>query len=56
MIIWHAYMLQPVIYEDDCSRLDVPHMRRVLFPWQAVVSKKINNRVKILGFDLIILG
>ncbi|RAK91021.1 hypothetical protein BO79DRAFT_226185 [Aspergillus costaricaensis CBS 115574] len=38
MIIWHAYMLQPVIYEDDCSRLDVPHMRRVLFPWQAVVN------------------
>ncbi|PYH39300.1 uncharacterized protein BO87DRAFT_349288 [Aspergillus neoniger CBS 115656] len=38
MIIWHAYMLQPVIYEDDCSRLDVPHMRWVLFPWQAVVN------------------
>ncbi|PYH63319.1 uncharacterized protein BO88DRAFT_447777 [Aspergillus vadensis CBS 113365] len=38
MIIWHAYMLQPVIYEDDCSRLDVPHMRRVLFPWKEVVN------------------
>ncbi|KAI2895594.1 hypothetical protein CBS76997_5796 [Aspergillus niger] len=38
MIIWHAYMLQPVIYADDCSRLDVPHMRRILFPWQAVVD------------------
>ncbi|OJZ86593.1 hypothetical protein ASPFODRAFT_187986 [Aspergillus luchuensis CBS 106.47] len=38
MIMWHAYMLQPVIYEDDCSRLDVPHMRRVLFPWKEVVN------------------
>ncbi|KAI3004311.1 hypothetical protein CBS147346_4997 [Aspergillus niger] len=38
MIIWHAYMLQPVMYADDCSRLDVPHMRRILFPWQALAN------------------
>ncbi|KAE8418962.1 hypothetical protein BDV36DRAFT_282547 [Aspergillus pseudocaelatus] len=38
MIIWHAYMLQPGLYADDCSRLKVPDMRRILFPWQAIYN------------------
>ncbi|KAE8167921.1 hypothetical protein BDV40DRAFT_284416 [Aspergillus tamarii] len=38
MIIWHAYMLQPGLYADDCSRLHVPDMRRILFPWQALYN------------------
>ncbi|KAK4225451.1 hypothetical protein QBC38DRAFT_511085 [Podospora fimiseda] len=51
LMVWHAFLLNPLSFKKYCKDLQLVKLRRVLFPWPRI-HKAINPRLSTFNYDL----